>query len=120
MKINSTMSISGMTPIKSDTPRTVSSSTFNAQFIEASSTGGLSGDRTSFTAKSLSASLDYGKANVDRASSSSIVSRQAKPYLSDDEVSFFEKMMRKVPTYTSGGVYAQNAPEIGTTYSFKA
>lgn len=127
MKIDSALHTSALTSIRSETVKTVSSSSFSEQFAAqetASRMGRTSSrpDRATFSAKSLSvsASLERGMATQERASSSAVVSNQAKPYLSADEVNFFEKMMRKAPNYTNGGAYGQGASEIGTTFSIKA
>lgn len=126
MKIDSALHASALTSLRSEPVKTVSSSSFNEQFTaqETARIGRTASrmDRATFSAKSLSvsASLERGMPTQERASSSTVVSNQAKPYLSADEVSFFEKMMRKAPGYTNGGVYGQSAPEVGTTFSIKA
>lgn len=126
MKIDSALHASALTSFRSETVKTVSSSSFNEQFTaqDTSRIGRTSSrmDRATFSAKSLSvsASLERGMPTQERASSSTVVSNQARPYLSADEVSFFEKMMRKAPGHTNSCMYGQSAPEIGTTFSIKA
>lgn len=128
MKIDSALQTPILTQAKPEAARSIPSSSFSeqvaAQDTTASSAGRVSAwsDRASFSAKSLSVStaLERSKATQERSSSSSVVSSQAKPYLSADEVSFFEKMMRKTPNYTNGGGYGQSAMEIGGSLSIKA
>lgn len=127
MKIDSALHASALTSFRSETVKPVSSSSFSEQITaqETARIGRTSSrmDRATFSAKSLSvsaASQERGLPTQERASSSTLVSTQAKPYLSADEVSFFEKMMRKAPSYTNGGMYGQSVPEIGTTFSIKA
>lgn len=88
-------------------------------------------DRVSFSSKSLSVSTALvgaqagssgapSSASTAGSSSSSIVSSQAEPFLSADEVSFFEKMMRKaVNGYTRSGGYGQNAIDMGGSLAVK-
>lgn len=128
MKIDSALHASAVTTIRSESVKPASSSSFNEQLAAQETASARVGrtssrlDRVTFSAKSLSvsASLERGMVTQERGSSSAVVSSQAKPYLSADEVSFFEKMMRKTPNYTSNGAYGQSASEIGTTFSIKA
>lgn len=87
-------------------------------------------DRASFSAKSLSVSTALAgatgssgapsSASAAGSSASTIVSSQAEPFLSADEVSFFEKMMRKaVSGYTRSGGYGQNSIDLGGSLAVK-
>ncbi len=75
------------------------------------------GDRVNLSTKSAGGIMESGNIQ-ERTASCGVVSSQAKPYLSADEVNFFEKIMCK--TAHVGIRYGQNLSEIGTSFSVKA
>lgn len=123
MKIESSMSAQQLIPDRNERAKTASSGFsehINTQekLLEDTAVVPLRSDRTSLSSKSLSVSAALsGMSHTSSAStagrsgtlgnkpSSSIVSSQAEPYLSADEVSFFEKLIYKTSMYTSTGSY---------------
>lgn len=81
-------------------------------------TAEISRPDTNFRSKSLAinsalAGTTDGPVSNNKASSSSVVSKQAAPYLSNDEVNFFEGVIRqRTPNY---GAYTQSSPKVGTS-----
>lgn len=129
MKIDTSLQAQTLLQTRPENARNIASSSFGEQLTTqetaSGNTGRVSGwaDRTSFSSTSLSvsAALERNKTSQERGSSSSVVSSQAKPYLSADEVSFFEKLMRKNPSsYNNTGGYGQSAANIGGKLSITA
>ncbi|MEG2140146.1 MAG: hypothetical protein RRY20_05100 [Bilophila sp.] len=141
MKVDTSLPIQQIAPDRANTTRQETSGKttangFASQFSTPESAvvtnEGLSvRDRASFSSKSLSVSAALAGTQTGSSaapsstlaagsSSSSIVSSQAEPFLSADEVSFFEKMMRKAASgYTRNGAYGQSAAAMGTSLALK-
>lgn len=124
MKIESSIPTQQLIPDRNERAKTASSG-FNEHMntqekvLEDDAFVPLRGDRANLSSKSLAVSAalsgmshSSSVSNAGRSGglgnkpSSSIVSSQAEPYLSADEVSFFEKLIHKTSMYTSTGAYS--------------
>lgn len=126
MKINSVQQSLVAVSFRPENTKAASTSGFHEQLVAQDATRSCAnksssgGERLLRSAKTLSVStaLERGKASADRASSSSVISNQAKPFLNADEVSFFEKIIRNSALYGNSGAYGQqNSQEANLSFS---
>lgn len=124
MKISSVLQMPSLVSLRSAHARKTSSMEFSEHFAiqEASASRNThtasGGDRVSLSTKvSAGGSMENGNVQ-ERTASCGVVSSQAKPYLSADEVSFFEKIMCR--SSHASARYGQTFSEIGTSFSVKA